>query len=184
MLAECGYKAAVKVSWAPGLTEEGALDACRDAAARAPKKRVGGYSPIALPRRLWQNIAAAADVPDETTWAECSKKRLHALARGCVATRLEVVGKGTFKDEFVTAGGAALEEVSARFESKSVAGLFLAGEVLDVDGITGGYNFQNAWTSSWCAGSAIAEDAAALAERDREKRRLEQYRFELISRLR
>ena len=164
VLAECGYKAAVKVSWAPGLTEEGALDACRDAAARAPKKRVGGYSPIALPRRLWQNIAAAADVPDETTWAECSKKRLHALARGCVATRLEVVGKGTFKDEFVTAGGAALEEVSTRFESRSVAGLFLAGEVLDIDGITGGYNFQNAWTSSWCAGSAIAEDAAALAE--------------------
>ena len=107
--------------------------------------------------------AAGAEVPPQQTWAQTSKAQLRLLARGLTATRLRVVGKGTFKEEFVTAGGADLKGVTPRFESRRIAGLFLAGEVLDIDGITGGYNFQNAWTTAWCSGSAAAEDAQLFA---------------------
>ena len=120
---------------------------------------MSSWSPLNLPRRLWVNLVTSCDIAD-LTWAELSKVRMRALARAATATELQVTGKGTFKDEFVTAGGAALRGLQPKsFESRNIPGLFLAGEVIDVDGITGGYNFLNAWSSSWCAGTAIAADA-------------------------
>ena len=99
----------------------------------------------------------------DTPWAAVSKSELRSLAKAIVCSTLPFVGKSTNKDEFVTAGGADLKDFSTRtFECKKIPGLFLAGEVLNVDGITGGYNFLNAWSTSHHAGKAIAEDANSL----------------------
>ena len=125
---------------------------------------------MGIPRRLWSALASSAGLEEERTWAECSKKQMRRLAQQITACRLDVRGKGVFKDEFVTAGGADLRQLDPKtFECKKRPGLFLAGEVVDIDGITGGYNFMNAWATSWCAGTAIAEEAQQallVAERD------------------
>lgn len=164
-LAECGYRADVSVHWLPGMSEEDALSACRSFAARSPKRAVGGYSPLGLPRRLWSSLVASAGIDTSLPWASISKAMLRDLVRSALTSRFTSVGKSTNKDEFVTAGGADLRDVNARtLESKTVPGLFLAGEVLNADGITGGYNFLNAWSTSWAAGTAIADDAVAQCD--------------------
>ena len=168
-LAEREYRGELQVNWAATMQEESVLEACRGFAARSPKRAVRGYSPVGLPKRLWSNLASSAEIEADATWAAVSKAKLRALARAVTASRLRFVGKSTNKDEFVTAGGADLKELSTRtFEAKAVPGLFLAGEVLNHDGITGGYNFLNAWSTSWSAGVAIAEDAHALSQREAE----------------
>lgn len=109
-----------------------------------------------LPSRLWRKLCTAAGIAVEKNWADLNKAQLNELALQLSACRLPVSGKSTFKEEFVTAGGVALEEVDfRRFESKKVPGLFLAGEVLNIDAVTGGFNFQAAWTGGWVAGEAI-----------------------------
>jgi predicted flavoprotein YhiN len=105
-------------------------------------------------------------IKEDTRWCEVKNADLRVLSEAIAACSLDVSGKGTFKDEFVTAGGVALSGVDMkRMESKSVKGLYFAGEVLDVDGITGGFNFQSAWTTGWTAGQSIAEDAGGEEER-------------------
>ena len=161
-LAEHQYQAEVSVSWVPDLNEEQAVEALRSFCARSPNKAAGGYSPVGLPRRLWANLVLSAAVDPAKPWAQLSKGEIRRIAQAVVATKLRSVGKSTNKDEFVTAGGADLAQLEAHsFQCKAaeLRGLFLAGEVLNVDGITGGYNFLNAWASSWCAGTEIARDA-------------------------
>ena len=170
-LAAREYRGELRVNWHPSHNEEQVLEACRGFASRSPKRGVVGYSPVGLPRRLWANLAASAGIEADTPWAAVSKAKMRALAQAVTSTTLRFVSKSTNKDEFVTAGGADLKAFSPKtFECKATPGLYLAGEVLNVDGITGGYNFLNAWTTSWTAGSAIAADADALSDSEPRER--------------
>jgi hypothetical protein len=111
-----------------------------------------------IPRRLWERILQAAKVGDSTQWAQLSKQCETALTTELTAARFNVEGKTTNKEEFVTCGGVRLKEVDfRRMESRIVPNLFFAGECLDIDGITGGFNFQSAWTTGRIAGLAMAE---------------------------
>ena len=115
--------------------------------------------PQGLPTRLWQRLVAAADISENLNWADVSKKQIQQLAEQLAASVFEVNGKSTFKEEFVTAGGVRRDEVNFKtFESKLFPNLFFAGEVLDIDAITGGFNFQAAWSGGWIAGQAMASN--------------------------
>ncbi len=123
------------------------------------KKTVAAHPAFDLPLRLWQRILIAADVPDTLRWADLDKSRLQQLVQHLTASIFQIAGKSTFKEEFVTAGGVELKEINFKtFESRLHPHLFLAGEVLDIDAITGGFNFQAAWTGGWLAGQAMAKD--------------------------
>ena len=115
-------------------------------------------APIApLTARLWNALVLAAGIPEPTRWASLSKAAQHQLGALLTATVFEVSGKSLNKDEFVTCGGVRLSEVDFKtMQSKVCPGLFFAGELLDIDGITGGFNFQAAWTTGWIAGHAMA----------------------------
>lgn len=121
-------------------------------------KQVSSSRPFPeIPKRLWQRLVAKADIGFKQSWSmlkPVSRERLAGLLKGW---ELEIEGKGQFKEEFVTSGGLGLHEVDVySMQSRRVAGLFVAGELLDVDGITGGFNFQNAWASGYVAGGGIA----------------------------
>ncbi len=99
-----------------------------------------------IPRRLWSALVSKSGFEADTIWAEASKKKVGALARNIAEFSLDVTGKSIFKDEFVTAGGVTLKEITMKtMESKKCSGLFFCGEVIDVDGVTGGFNFMNCW---------------------------------------
>lgn len=156
-LAERGYKFTLVVSWADGRSPAQALDALSAARAANPRKQVGTWNPFALPSRLWERLIAAAGLSSETTWSNVSNNLMQALANQVGAAEFQVAGKSLNKDEFVTCGGVRLREVDFRtMESRLCPGLHFAGEVLDIDGITGGFNFQAAWTTGWTAGRAMA----------------------------
>jgi hypothetical protein len=122
------------------------------------KKAVVTSAPFNLPKRLWNKLVLAAQITTEARWAEVSKAQTEALAKQLTQAVFKVAGKTTFKEEFVTAGGVSLKEVNFKtFESKRVAGLYFAGEVLDIDAITGGFNFQNAWTGAYIVSQNISK---------------------------
>jgi hypothetical protein len=123
-----------------------------------PRRQVTGGNPFGLPQRLWERLALAAGVAAARPWTSVSNEVLQALARELGAGRFSVTGKSLFKEEFVTCGGVRLDEVDFKtMESRRRSGLYFAGEVLDIDGLTGGFNFQSAWTTGWLAGRAMAE---------------------------
>lgn len=125
--------------------------------AQQRKKTVAAHTQFGLPLRLWQHLVEASGIPESLRWADLDKKALLSLATQLSAATFQIAGKSTFKEEFVTAGGVSLKELNFKtFESRLHPGLFLAGEVLDVDAITGGFNFQAAWTGGWLAGQAMA----------------------------
>ena len=125
----------------------------------AAKKSVKNTPLEALPKRLWERLVQSAAIEAATVWAQLSKKSENALVAACLNGRYLVQGKTTNKDEFVTCGGIQLKEVDfRRMESKQVPNLHFAGECLDIDGITGGFNFQAAWTTGHIAGTAMAEE--------------------------
>ena len=110
-----------------------------------------------MPQRLWERLVTSAGIAATTPWNGVSNAALNTLATQLTAAELKVVGKSLFKDEFVTCGGVKLSEVDFRtMESRVCPGLHFAGEVLDIDGVTGGFNFQAAWTTSRIAGQAMA----------------------------
>jgi hypothetical protein len=110
-----------------------------------------------IPRRLWEKLVLAADIKNDARWADLSNKQLENLATQLTKTVLQADGKTTFKEEFVTAGGIDLKEIDfKRFESKIHKNLFFAGEVLNIDAVTGGFNFQNAWTGGYIVGKTMA----------------------------
>lgn len=120
-------------------------------------QKIYSRNPFGLPGRLWQFLLEQAHVPETTRWAELKAKEQNQLIQLLTTFPFSVNGKTTFKEEFVTAGGIQLSEINPQtMESKKVPNLFFAGEVMDVDGITGGFNFQNAWTSGFIAAKAIA----------------------------
>jgi predicted Rossmann fold flavoprotein len=120
------------------------------------KKLVAANAQLNLPARLWQRLVETAGIAPESRWADLSKVQLQALTVQIGSAQFQITGKSTFKEEFVTAGGVSLKEMNFKtFESKICPNLFLAGEVLDIDAITGGFNFQAAWTGGWLAGRAM-----------------------------
>lgn len=123
------------------------------------KKTVYKFSQFDLPKRLWQQLVLASHISETTTWAELNKNQLNDLTKQLTKAVFKVDGKSTFKEEFVTAGGINLKEVNFKtFESKICKNLFFAGEVLNIDAVTGGFNFQNAWTGAYIASKHISQE--------------------------
>lgn len=160
-----GHRFDLEVRWVDRSDAEvdAAIAAARGEAAR---KRVANHCPVGLPSRLWQSLVGAAGIGDALRWAELSKASARALHDALTRSRFRITGKSTNKDEFVTAGGVDLEEIDfRRFAARRLPGLYLAGEVLDIDAVTGGFNFQAAWTGGWIAGHAMAEVGRDVTER-------------------
>jgi predicted Rossmann fold flavoprotein len=156
-LAASKYQATLRLSWLPSLNQESCFTALQEFRSAASKKSLA-HGPFAeLSKRLWQQfIVSCSGLDTSALWADISHKALRLLAEKLCAQEFRVSAKGVFKEEFVTAGGVAREEVNfATMESKLVPGLYFTGEVLDIDGITGGFNFQNAWTTGWIAATSL-----------------------------
>ncbi|HLN94186.1 MAG TPA: NAD(P)/FAD-dependent oxidoreductase, partial [Flavobacterium sp.] len=150
------YLFEIRVNWLHDQDKEDVLTTVASLRTESGKKQVMSRSPFGLVSRLWESLCSAAGIGKETRWGDLSAKQADALASQLTESRFQVNGKSTFKEEFVTAGGVSLKEVDFRtMESRIVPQLYFAGEVLDIDAITGGFNFQNAWTGGWLAAKAI-----------------------------
>lgn len=152
------YAAPIEMNWLPQLSEAEVIERLTARKHQSGAQRVSTHSPFhEIPIRLWKAFAHAAHIFEEQQWAKLPKANLLNLAAQLSRSHYEVRGKGQFKEEFVTCGGVKLSEVNFKtMESRICPGLFFAGEILDIDGITGGFNFQNAWTTGWLAGQAMA----------------------------
>lgn len=158
LLNELGYKFKIHINWLGSLNDEELREKLNLVADENKKKVVFSNPVFSISRRLWQSFVQKAGIEEERRWVDLSKKQFNKLMETLLRSEYEVSGKTTFKEEFVTCGGVKLSEVNFKtMESKIVQGLFFAGEVLDIDGITGGFNFQNAWTTGWIAGRKAAE---------------------------
>jgi hypothetical protein len=161
------YHFPLRLNWLPHLGTE-ALAAELQSRRDTQPARFVVNTPIApLTARLWERLARAAGIPGDMRWAALSRAGRHQLVQQLLRTELQVTGKSLNKDEFVTCGGVRLSEVNFRtMESRICPGLHFAGELLDIDGLTGGFNFQAAWTTGWLAGQALArESCQANADR-------------------
>jgi predicted Rossmann fold flavoprotein len=152
------YRSPLTINWLGDLGLERTLEVLqrhRDWHENA-RRKVGAQSAFTrVPIRLWKQLVQFIG---EKNWADVSKQELRRLANELVAGEFKIAGKGQFKDEFVTCGGVRLDEVDFKtMQSRRVNGLFFAGEVLDIDGVTGGFNFQSAWTTGWLAGTALGQ---------------------------
>ncbi|MFD2891966.1 NAD(P)/FAD-dependent oxidoreductase [Flavobacterium chuncheonense] len=149
-LFDKNYQFVLQVNWLNEVTFEECLEELKDLKEENSKKLVVKFCPFDFPKRLWESLIAAAGFQADLKWADVSKKQMIALAEQLTNGHFQVNGKSTFKEEFVTAGGIDLKEVNFKtMESKLLPGLFFAGEVLNIDAITGGFNFQNAWTGGF-----------------------------------
>lgn len=159
-LAARDYRFALRVSWT-GASPAEALAALQTWRENNPRKQIATLNPFALPARLWERLVASVPgLAPDAQWAGVSKERLQKIAAAVGASEFKVEGKSLNKEEFVTCGGVRLREVDFRtMESRIVPGLHFAGEMLDIDGVTGGFNFQAAWTTGWIAGRALAGSA-------------------------
>jgi len=164
-LHDLAYQGTALVSWVPTHTDETLRPWAQAFRLENGKKQVAAHPQFGLPTRLWRTLAAEAGIGPETRWNEVPAKAQNRLLELLLRTPLQVQGKTTHKDEFVTCGGIPLNEVNlATFESRRIPGLFFAGEVLDIDGITGGFNFQAAWTTGFLAGQAMAKISQPVAD--------------------
>ena len=155
-LADADYRFTLRINWVPDLNDNSLRGKLQEFRQQNGKKLVVSQNPFGLPARLWQAMADEAGVPEAQRWADLPAKPLNRLAERLTNSQFQVVGKTTFKDEFVTCGGVSLNGLNGQtLESNAWPGLFFAGEVLDIDGITGGFNFQNAWTTGYVAGLHI-----------------------------
>lgn len=155
-LSAVDYRFTLRLNWVPALNDTSLRDALQAFRQQNGRKLVVSQNPFGLPSRLWQALATEAGIADTQRWADLPAKPLNRLAERLINSQFRVVGKSTFKDEFVTCGGVAFEGLNPdTLESKTQPGLFFAGEVLNVDGITGGFNFQSAWTTGYVAGRHI-----------------------------
>ena len=156
VLEPTNYHFSIKVNWLLDVSEEEALENLLIFKINNAKQTIFKYTQFDLPKRLWQSLVKAAGIEATETWADISKKKLQNLANQIVSSHFDVKGKSTFKEEFVTAGGVDLKEVNFKtFESKIQKNLYFAGEVLNIDAITGGFNFQNAWTGGYLVAQAL-----------------------------
>lgn len=163
-LAVLHWHADIVINWLPSFHEQSlrsTLSALRQTCSR---QLISQRNQFALPSRLWEYLLQSAGLDPMLQWANLSDKQLHALVTVCCRGTFPVRGKTTFKEEFVTAGGVVTKEIDpATMQSNRCDGLYFAGEIMNVDGVTGGYNFQHAWTSGWLAAKHIAERACKPA---------------------
>jgi predicted Rossmann fold flavoprotein len=151
------YKFDVTVNFLPGKHETGVLDEFRTWRASDGAKTLSAHNPFGLPSRLWSYLLDSCGISADLRWNTITNDKVVRLAQALCGQVFHADGKTTFKEEFVTAGGVSLKEVDPhRFQSRKVPGLYFAGEVLDIDGITGGFNFQNAWTGGWLVARSVA----------------------------
>lgn len=157
-----GYAARLVVDWVPGVSEAQLRERAEFQRVDSARGTIGANTLAPeIPRRLWERLILAAGGDPEMRWSEVPKRGVNKLVEELKRGTFEVKGKGPFREEFVTAGGVRRSEVDwRRMESKIAPGLHFAGEVLDVDALTGGFNFQNAWSTGWIAGGAMAERVA------------------------
>jgi predicted Rossmann fold flavoprotein len=152
------YRFILRVNWLPDLTAEAVRAELQSLRQSNPNRLIINSPLPPLPGRLWEQLALAAGIDRETRWTTLPRVEARELARVLTRTELEVNGKSLNKDEFVTCGGVSLREINFKtMESRIIPGLYFAGELLDLDGVTGGFNFQAAWTTGWIAGHAMAD---------------------------
>ena len=157
-LAGAGYRFGIQVNWLGDISELVARERLQEMRQERAGQGVTARNPFGLAGRLWEHFLVAAGVGANVRWAELPAREANRLVSLLCAGVFSVEGKTTFKEEFVTAGGVRLAEVDpATFQSRKVPGLFFAGEILDVDGITGGFNFQHAWTGGWIVADTITK---------------------------
>jgi predicted Rossmann fold flavoprotein len=156
-LAKCNYQFAITVNWLPDYKEQMLREKFQQVRFDMAAQKIAVRNPFNLPQRLWQYLLQQSGINEEKRWADLPVKEQNKLIANCCMQEFKVQGKTTFKEEFVTAGGIQLSEIDVNtMQSKIIPQLYFAGEILDVDGITGGFNFQHAWTSGYIAAKAIS----------------------------
>jgi predicted Rossmann fold flavoprotein len=155
-MAEANYEGAILINWTPEYNEQTLKMEWLNFRQDYGKREMGSKNPFDLPQRLWHYFLQASQIDLKTKWADLKNTSQQQLIQHLTRTTLNIKGKTTFKEEFVTCGGVDLKDIdSLTMESKMVAQLHFAGEMMDVDGVTGGFNFQHAWTSGWLAAQHI-----------------------------
>ncbi len=160
-MAEANYEGAIIINWTTTFNESTLKMEWINFRMDFGKREMGSKNPFDLPQRLWHFLLQEAGVAMNTKWADLKSVNQNTLIQLLTRYTLEIKGKTTFKEEFVTCGGVDVKDIDAQtMESKLVPGLHFAGEMMDIDGITGGFNFQHAWTSGWLAAQHIGQSAA------------------------
>jgi predicted Rossmann fold flavoprotein len=158
-LAKFHYQFTVTINWLKDYSYEEVLEQLQELKLEHAKKNIDKFCPFDLPKRLWESMLETVLIKPETKWADTNKKQLQALATELTQAKFQVNGKSTFKEEFVTAGGVDLKEIDFKtMQSKLLPNFYLVGEVLNIDAITGGFNFQNAWTGGFIASKHVADN--------------------------
>jgi predicted Rossmann fold flavoprotein len=153
IMNECDYEFKIRINWANERDNDVVADQLRQITRGNPGKSLSNFRPYSLPSRLWLFLLEKADIPGHKDWGELGNKGLFRLVNLLANDEYSVNGRSPFKEEFVTCGGVSLESVDmATMQSKSCKNMYFAGEILDIDGITGGFNFQAAWTTGFIAG--------------------------------
>ncbi len=156
-LQDRSYQFSIHINWLPDFNEQTLDDKFNRIRVDLASQKIANRNPFSLPQRFWEYLLTLSGINPDLRWADLPAKAKNKLIKNICSCGYPVNGKTTFKEEFVTAGGVDTSEVDHNtMQSKILPGLFFAGEVLDVDGITGGYNFQNAWTTGYIAAKAIA----------------------------
>lgn len=156
ILADKKYQFQLQVNWLNESTFDEVVEELKEIKIEHAKKLVQKFSPFDFPKRLWESICEASHIDNTHKWADLSKKQVVDLSNQLTKAQFQVNGKSTFKDEFVTAGGIELKEINFKtMESKIIPKLYFAGEILNIDAITGGFNFQNAWTGGFIVAQHI-----------------------------
>ncbi|MEO9127455.1 MAG: NAD(P)/FAD-dependent oxidoreductase [Microcoleus sp.] len=152
------YQTSVLINWLPQYNAEVLRQQLLGVKSQLSHRLIVSSCPFPMPRRLWERLTSSIGIDEQKRWADLSNKALDRLLLELVQGEYQISGKGAFKEEFVTCGGVNLKEVDFKtMESRRCPGLFFAGEILDIDGVTGGFNFQSAWTTAWLAGMAIGK---------------------------
>lgn len=158
LLCDAQYRMTLLVAWCGDTNTEQVIATLQTIVATQGAKQMGNVRPYGLQTRLWHYLLERCELSPERTWADVGRKAMNRLANALTADSYSIAGKGQYRDEFVTCGGVALSGVEANtLQSKTCLGLYFAGEVLDIDGITGGFNLQAAWTTAYVAAKAMAE---------------------------
>jgi len=162
------YKAELSVNWVGITNSEPIQNVLRDFCYKYARRKVSAVSPFKqIPKRLWFALLEQVGLEPTLRWADLPSGLEHSLTKALVVSSYQICGRGPFGEEFVTAGGVVLGEVNlATMESRVCPGLYISGELLDVDGLTGGFNFQHCWSSGWLAGKAIANNLNSINKSD------------------
>ena len=151
------YEFKILINWLPVFNEQQLAERFQSLRFELASQKILNKNPFGLPQRLWEYLLDRSGVSNEKRWADIPAREQNKFIRNLCACEFDVKGKTTFKEEFVTAGGLKLNEIDHNsMMSKKVPNLFFAGEIMDVDGVTGGFNFQHAWTSGYIAAKNIA----------------------------